>query len=83
MNALSEDHKSLVLEVLRRRSADRGDLRNAVESGELSSPQRSELCQILGSEFAERGLDGESEPTGYGLRLEEALDAINRPNLGR
>lgn len=36
---------------------------------------------MLSEEFAERGLDANSEPNAYGLRVESLLDSVNRPNL--
>lgn len=81
--SLKADDRSLLLDVVRRRYGDRHDLLAAVVSGELSRQQRSELCEIIGAEFAESGLDAQSEPTKYGLRLEQLLDTVNRPNLSR
>lgn len=80
---LSSDEQTLLLDVVRRWRGDDDALLAAVTSGELSREQRSELCEIIGAEFAESGLDLQSEPTKYGLRLEQLLDAVNRPNLGR
>jgi hypothetical protein len=69
------------VEVLGRRSPVASELLKAIESEQLSATQRSSLCEIVGAEFAERGLDSDSEPTNYGLRLERLLDLINRPNI--
>jgi hypothetical protein len=81
MNALIGKERDLLLDVVRARASDREDLLQAVIADEISARERAELCEILGSEFAERGLDADSEPNSYGLRLERLIDSINRPNL--
>ena len=81
MSVLGSEDMSVLLEVLRRRRAERIELLVAVEAEALSAVQRSEICEVLGEEFAEHGLDEESEPTSYGLKVERILDTINRPNL--
>jgi hypothetical protein len=80
---LNDDERTLLLDVVLRRHRERDDLVRAVTADELSAQQRSELCEIIGAEFAEQGLDSDSEPTNYGLRLELLLDVVNRPNVGR
>ena len=82
-DTLGTEEKALLVEVLDRRGGTSGELLNAIESDQLSAIQRSSLCKIIGAEFGERGLDSDSEPTSYGLRLERLLDVINRPNLRR
>ena len=41
------------------------------------------LCDILTDEFVECGLDSNSEPTKYGLEIEDLIDIVNRANAGR
>lgn len=55
MTTLSKDHRTL-LGVLQRRLGERHDLVEAVNTGEMTAAQRSELCEVLGAEFAECGL---------------------------
>src|SRR3954464_10430678 len=57
------------------------ELREKARAGTLTHGDRAQLCELIGAEFAATGLDGESEPTERGLRLERLLDAINRPTL--
>jgi hypothetical protein len=83
MSSLNSDERKLLLDVLRARCADREDLIKAVMADSLSSDTRSDLCEILGNELAERGLDVNSEPTAYGMRIEGVIDSVNRPNLGQ
>lgn len=51
------------------------------EANALSEGDRRRLCELIGAEFVESGLDERSEPTARGLRLEELLDLVNRPIL--
>jgi len=81
MSTLGNEEKLVLLEVLRRRREERADLLAAVLEDALSTGGRAEICEVLGEEFAEKGLDEESEPTSYGLRIEKILDSLNRPNL--
>ncbi len=50
-------------------------------SSQLDQYERGQLCELIGAEFAETGLGAEDEPLPRGLKLEELLDKINRPNL--
>lgn len=81
MSALRREERDLLLDVLRARRSGREDLFQAVMKDAISASQRAELCEMLGEEFAERGLDASSEPNAYGIRVESLLDSINRPNL--
>jgi len=81
---LKAEDVSLLREVLNRRAPDRvATLLPKAEASTLDRDERSLLCELVGAEFAETGLDADSEPTPRGLRLEELLDVINRPNLSR
>ena len=79
---LKAHERELLLEVMKRRSPDLVDLvfEHATEST-LAQDEREQLCALLGAEFAETGLDDDSEPTSRGMRLEALLDVINRPNI--
>lgn len=79
---LKSEHVSLLREVLERRAPDLvATLLPKAEASTLARDERSQLCEVVGAEFAETGLDADSEPTPRGLKLEELLDVINRPNL--
>lgn len=47
----------------------------------ICAVQRAELCELLSEELAERGLNRDSEPNAYGLRIESLLDSVNRESL--
>jgi len=81
MGALRREERDLLLDVIRARRSGREDLLQAVMKDAISASQRTELCEMLSEEFAERGLDANSEPNAYGLRVESLLDSVNRPNL--
>jgi hypothetical protein len=79
---LKTAHVSLLREVLERHAPDLvATLLPKAEANTLDRDERSRLCELVGAEFAETGLDADSEPLPRGLKLEELLDAINRPNL--
>jgi hypothetical protein len=79
---LKADQVSLLREVLERRAPDLlATLLPKAEANALSRSERLQVCELIGAEFAETGLDAESEPLPRGLKLEELLDLINRPNL--
>lgn len=79
---LKAEHVSLLREVLERRAPELvAALLPRAEANTLDRDERSRLCELVGAEFAETGLDAESEPLPRGLKLEELLDMINRPNL--
>jgi hypothetical protein len=79
---LQADELELLLEVMKKRSPDLVELvfERAAENT-LARDEREQLCGLLGSEFAETGLDEDSEPTSRGMRLEALLDLLNRPNI--
>lgn len=79
---LKVDERELLLEVMKKRSPDLVELvfERATENV-LTRDERKQLCDLLGAEFAESGLDEDSEPTSRGMRLEALLDVINRPNI--
>lgn len=79
---LKAEHVSLLREVLERRAPDLlATLLPKAEANTLDRDERLWLCELIGAEFAETGLDADSEPLPRGLKLEEILDVINRPNL--
>lgn len=77
---LEPEQLTLLRDVLHRR---RPDLIHLVTSdpNTLSRDERLRLCEVIAAEFAEKGLGEDFEPTANGLKLEELLNAINRPNL--
>lgn len=81
MGVLKREDRDLLLNVIRARRSGREELLQAVMKDAISASQRAELCEMLGEELAERGLDASSEPNAYGLRVESLLDSVNRPNL--
>lgn len=52
-----------------------------LERGEVDPDDIDRLCQAVNNEYMLSGLLPTFEPNGYGLELEELLDAINRPRL--
>ena len=57
-----------------------------VEASNISSLSRDErrlIVEALGNEFAASGVAENSEPNRRGLQIEELLDIINYPNLGK
>jgi len=74
---------ALLREVVERRRPDLAELIGAAEDNRLSRPERLQLCELISAEFAECGVDRDSEPTPRGLKLEELLDVLNRPNIQR
>jgi hypothetical protein len=79
---LKAEQLSLLREVLERRAPDLlAALLPKAEANTLDLDERLRLCELIGAEFAETGLDVDSEPLPRGLKLEELLDVINRPNL--
>jgi hypothetical protein len=79
---LNSEHVSLLREVLERRAPDLvATLLPRAAASSLERDERSQLCELVGAEFAETGLNADSEPTPRGLKLEALLDVINRPNL--
>jgi hypothetical protein len=73
---------SLLREVLEKRAPDvLARLLPKAQANTLDRDERLRLCELIGAEFAETGLDADSEPLPRGLKLEELLDVINRPNL--
>jgi hypothetical protein len=53
----------LLREVVARRCPEQQGLLEAIESDTASRSQRHALCEFIGAEFAETGLDANSEPT--------------------
>ena len=81
-NSLREDQVSLLHEVLEKRAPDAlATLLPKVEANSLSREERHRVCDLIGAELAETGFDANSEPLARGLKLEDLLDVINRPNL--
>jgi hypothetical protein len=79
---LKAEQVSLLREVLERRAPDLlPTLLPKAEANTLERDERLRLCELIGAEFAETGIDADSEPLPRGLKLEELIDVINRPNL--
>jgi hypothetical protein len=79
---LKADQVSLLREVLERRAPDLlATLLPKAAANTLDRGERLRVCELISAEFAETGLDADSEPLPRGLKLEELLDVINRPNL--
>lgn len=79
---LKADQVSLLREVLERRApALLATLLSKAEANTFDREERLRLCELIGAEFAETGVDEDSEPLPRGLMLEELLDVVNLPNL--
>ena len=79
---LRRDESELLLEVLKKRAPELvTSVFERAKGNLLERDERERLCRLLGAEFAETGMDEESEPTPRGMRLEALLDVLNRPNI--
>ena len=79
---IGKNQLSLLQEVLTKRAPDMvARVVPKARANTLDKAERLWLCELIGAEFAETGVDEELEPLPRGVRLEELLDAINRPNL--
>ncbi|MCA9582098.1 MAG: hypothetical protein KC416_09910 [Myxococcales bacterium] len=79
---LAAEHLSLLAEVLEKRAPDlMATLLPKAEANSLGREERLRLCDLVGREFAETGVGADFEPLPRGLRLEELLDRMNRPNI--
>lgn len=79
---LKVDEAFLLREVLVKRAPDvLASLLPKAQANTLDREERLRLCELIGEELAETGFDAESELLPRGLKLEELLDLINRPNL--
>ncbi|HEX4334775.1 MAG TPA: hypothetical protein VH062_02610 [Polyangiaceae bacterium] len=76
-----EREMTLLREVLVQHVPLRKELLAGVEANAFTPEQRSELCQIISSEFVRTGLGSDDEPNARGLELEALLDTVNRPRL--
>ncbi|WP_342120713.1 hypothetical protein [Pseudoduganella sp. OTU4001] len=81
--ALNEEFLSIARDVVLARIPHRAELVNRMSAGELTAGECQEIISAVSAEFCERGLNVDSEPTAYGLRLERLIDLLNRPNLMR
>jgi hypothetical protein len=74
----------LLREILEKRAPDlASSLLTKAAEDQLDRQERLLLCELIGAEFAETGVDADFEPLPRGSKLEELLDVINRPNQGR
>ncbi len=79
---LKPEELSLLHEVFERQlPPERPELRERAEENALSAVERREVCELIAMELMETGLGPDDEPTPRGLRLEDLIDAVNRPNL--
>lgn len=81
MTTLSREQMQLLRDVVRKHLPSDERVIAAVEENTLTDEDRRRLCAAVGAEFAETGIDEESEPTPRGHELEALLDELNRPNL--
>lgn len=56
------------------------ELLGKARSDSLARTERNQLCQWIGAELIATGLRDDSEPNERGIKLEDLLDWINRPN---
>lgn len=81
---LSAGQADLLREVLQKRApSELATILPRALANRLGREERERVSLLIGAEFAETGLDADSEPLPRGLKLEELLDVINRPNLCR
>lgn len=82
MTPLKNDEIALLQSVLEKRApALLAILLPKAKANAFNRDERRQLCELLGSEFAEIGIDEDEEPLPHGLRLEALIDVINRPNI--
>jgi hypothetical protein len=78
---LKPDDVDLLRELLQRRAPELLFLIAKAEADTLDRSERLRLCELISAEFAETGVGVDSEPLPRGLKLENLLDRINRPNI--
>jgi|GEM_PF-1124087 len=78
---LTEEQTLLLQHVVEKRMPGEAHMVHHAVQGTLTREERERICMAIAAEFAESGIDEESEPTGEGLKLEGLLDEIDRPNL--
>lgn len=78
---LRPEEANLLREVVQKRAPELMALFSRIEANTLARHERLRLCELLGAEFAETGVGADSEPLPRGVKLEELLDLLNRPNL--
>ena len=75
--------QSLLLKVVRKRNPNLLGLAKSILEGHYSSFGKASLCQLIGEEFCENGVDQNFEPTQLGYELERLLDYVNRLHIRR
>jgi hypothetical protein len=73
---LSASEIKLLTEVVKRTKGD-ASLLSALQRGKLSEDEACALGDIATEELARRGFDADYEPTSYGRRLEDVIDALS------
>lgn len=79
--ALRADELELLREVLNRHAPELIELLPRAAANMLERSERLRLCEVIAAEFATSGVGADLEPLPRGLKLEELVDVLNRPNL--
>jgi hypothetical protein len=80
---LKPAHRELLREVIERQAPQLSSLLPRANLNALLPNERTQLCDLIVTEFMQTGRRPDDEPNPRGLKLEELLDEINRPNLVR
>jgi hypothetical protein len=67
--------RALLTGILARRDPD---LLTVLDAGEPARSEINGVTTVLGAELADYGLGSDSEPTAYGLLIEDLIDEVNR-----
>lgn len=78
---LTKHMLSLIKDIIITRSPQLIEISHRLASGSVTNEERKKLIILIAEELCEKGFDADSEPTVYGLELEELIDLFNRPNL--
>ncbi len=78
---LSQESVKILENILRNDSLSELLPVNLVIDNKIDVDQRLALIDLVASEFAEFGINEESEPNSYGIQLEDIIDFLNRPLL--
>ena len=67
--------RALLTGILARRDPD---LLTVLDADEAARTEVEKVTTVLGAELAEYGFGSNSEPTAYGLLIEDLIDEVNR-----
>lgn len=84
MKVLLTERQKEILKKLRTNDAGLNAITfDNLENGQINANEIGALCDLVNAEFMLKGILPSFEPNQYGLELENLLDVINRPRLGK